>query len=1225
MAVAAERRVEVQHRHGSLRRGLAASVLLLLLAAIAAAPAGAAYSPKLKRYPYLTDVVGTSATVNWATDRSSSTAVVKYGQVAGASCTADTAAASRTSISVDSVNEYQWTARFAVEPDTEYCYRVYLGSSEDLLGTDTSPRFTSQLLPGSGEPYEFAVFGDWGYVDSADQNPNQAALLARIANSGARFALTAGDNLHTSGSQSDYGDLVYSRSRVFAPDFWAVPGRSIPIFPALGNHGFRDTHLVNFPQQHAVATSGGRYEVETRCCLNGTSSQEDPSSWYAFDAGNARMYVLEAAWPRGNVGSADIYKNDYDYHWTPGSDQYQWLENDLATHASQLKFAVFHFPLYSDSSAQQSDTFLQGLTSLEGLLSRYGVDIAFTGHAHIYERNVPSPGYGLVNYVTGGGGANPPVSIGSCSPFDAYAIGWSNQGSGGSSCRAPTPASREHVFHYLHVAVDGTSVTVTPTNQWGETFDAVTYDFPDEAAEADLRLEQSDSPDPVEAGETLTYSLTAHNDGPDDTASVTVTDTLPGGVSFQSASSSQGSCEETAGVVGCELGTLASGASATVEVRVVPASAGTLTNTASVSGTATDPDPGNNSDTETTTVVAGAQAADLSVSGSGSADPAGVGQTLTYAFTVRNGGPWPTAGVMLTDTLPATVTYSSASASQGTCSQLVAGTVSCSLGSLGVGATATVEIDVVPQARGTISNSATVSGDAPDPAPANNEATVSTEVVRMLTFTPSDDAYVRADEPAANFGSETELQVDASPVKDTLMKFAVSGVGTDTVVSAKLRLFAVNSSSGSGGEFHPVADTSWSESAVTYETAPAADPDPLGSLGPVSAGTWYEVDVTPLMTGDGPTSLRVTSPSSDGADYSSKEGADPPQLIVATRAPDEAADLELAKSGAPDPVLTQELLTYTLTVRNAGPDEARGVTLTDQLPATVTFDSALATQGICEQEDGVVTCDLGTLANGSEEEVEIKVRPQDAGSITNEATVHSEIADPDPGDDVASTETMVDPMAGYPRPKAASPLQVALVPAQVACTDPDAIHGEPLDHPSCRPPVPVSAHLTVGTPDANGAAANAAGFARLRTRLNAAPDPHEVDIGAAITDVRCAGDGGGCAASNDAGGRDYAGELQVMYELRITDRFSGEGGGTPATVTDTAFPVTMVCAGTAATSIGGTCEVSTTANAVLPGSVQSLYRSIWEIGRVQVFDGGSDGVAETAGNTLFAAQGIFVP
>jgi len=1216
----------LQRRQGELWHRFAVILLLVLLAAAPAAEA--AYSSKLKRYPYLTDVVGTSATVNWATDRSASTAVVRYGKVADGSCTADTEAATRTSISVDSVNEYQWKARFTVEPDTEYCYRVYLGSNEDLLGSDPSPRFTSQLLPGSPAPYRFAVLGDWGSVDTAGENPSQAAILQGIANSGARFALTIGDNLHTSGSQTEYGDLVYSRSRVFAPEFWAVPGRSIPIFPAIGNHGFRDTHHVNFPQDHAVATSGGRYTMETRCCLNGTSSQEDPSSWYAFDAGNARIYVLEAAWPRGNVGTADIYKNDYDHHWTPGSDQYQWLEDDLATNASQLKFAVFHFPMYSDSSAQQSDTFLQGLTSLEGLLSRYGVDVAFTGHAHIYERNVPSAGHGLVNYVTGGGGAHPPISIGSCSDFDAYAIGWSNQGSGGSSCRAPEPTARDQIFHYLLVSVNGTSVTVTPTNQWGETFDPVTYTFPDEAARADLSLQKTDAPDPVAAGETLTYSLTAQNDGPDETTGVTVTDTLPDGASFQSVASSQGSCDETGGVVTCEVGTLENGASATIEIRVVPAGAGTLTNTASVSGTATDPDPGDNSATAETTAEPGVQAADLSVSGSASPDPVGVGQTLSYEFTVRNGGPWPAGAVTLTNTLPPTVDFSSATASQGTCSQLVAGTVSCDLGSLSDGATATVGVDVVPSARGAISSSASVSGDKPDPAPSNNDTTVSTEVVRMLTFMPSADAYVQSDLPNTNFGSSSTLDIDASPVKDTLLKFDVSGVGADAVMSAKLRLFAVNSSSGSsgsGGEFHPLPDTSWSESGVTWDTAPAADPEALAALGPVQAGIWYEVDVTPLVTGDGQRSLRVRSPSSDGADYSSRESADPPQLIVATRAPDEAADLELTKTDSPDPALVGELLTYSLTVANNGPDAATGVTLTDHLPASVTFVSAVASQGSCEEVSGVVDCGLGTLPNGSGASVAVKVRPQSAGSITNEATVGSDLADPDSADNAASAGTTVDPAVGYPRPRGATPFRASLVPAYAACAAPNRVHAAPLEHPSCHPPLPASSHLTVGTPDANGAAANSIGAFRLAVRTNTSPASNDVLVSGSLTDVRCVAAMDACGASNVIGGSDYAGELQATYELRLTDRFSGDGGGTPATVIDTSSPVTMACASTADASTGGVCEVVTSANAVLPGSVRSGDRAVWQIGRVEVLDGGPDGVVSTEPNTLFATQGVFVP
>jgi hypothetical protein len=474
-----------QHRQGMLGSGLTALGVVLVALAALAPPAGAAYSTKLKRYPYLTDVVQTSAIVNWATDRSSSTAVVKYGRASGGSCTASTQAATRTSISVNSASEYQWKARLSVEPDTEYCYRVYLGGSNvDLLGSDPSPRFLSQMPAGSRTPYKFAVFGDWGTVDSDGQNTSQANLLELIADSGARFAVTTGDNLDRSGSQTHYGDLVYGASKVFAPEFWAVPGRSIPIFPALGNHGFTDTHLINFPQDQAVVSSGGRYRVETRCCLNGTSSQSDPSSWYAFDAGNARIYVLEAAWPDANVGRADIYRNDYEYHWQPSSDQYRWLEADLATHPSQLKFAAFHFPLYSDTTSQKSDTFLQGPAGLEGLLSRYGVDIAFTGHAHVYERNLKLQSHGLVNYVSGGGGSEPSVSIGTCSPFDAYAIGWSSVNNLGSSCGAPKPATRKHVFHFLLVTVDGTSVTVAATDQWGREFEVITYKFPDEAPQA---------------------------------------------------------------------------------------------------------------------------------------------------------------------------------------------------------------------------------------------------------------------------------------------------------------------------------------------------------------------------------------------------------------------------------------------------------------------------------------------------------------------------------------------------------------------------------------------------------------------------------------------------------------------------------------------------------------------------------------------------------------------
>ena len=166
------------------------------------------------------------------------------------------------------------------------------------------------------------MFGDWGQANSGSANPDQEALLARLAKTDARFAVGTGDVANPSGSQSNYGDLYRigsSVSGVFGPRFWAGPGKSLPYFPAVGNHTPNSTFLVNWPQPRAVATSKGRYQLDTQCCLNGTRSKDYASAWYAFDAGGARFYVLQTAWDAGNVGEATQYKNDYDTHWTPTS------------------------------------------------------------------------------------------------------------------------------------------------------------------------------------------------------------------------------------------------------------------------------------------------------------------------------------------------------------------------------------------------------------------------------------------------------------------------------------------------------------------------------------------------------------------------------------------------------------------------------------------------------------------------------------------------------------------------------------------------------------------------------------------------------------------------------------------------------------------------------------------------------------------------------------------
>lgn len=448
---------------------------------------GPGYSPSLRRFPYLTDVVANSATVNWATDTSQAAGYVTYGLSGVESCTAHTVAATYATVIVNTQTESLWRAAFTVAPDSSYCYRIFLGASPsgvDLLGTASSPVFRSQIPVGSTTSFSFGVFGDWGQVDANGVNPDQAQLMAQVAASSARFVVTTGDNGYPAGSQANFGDLVQvgaNISGVFGPSFWSSPGGGIPIFPTTGNHGFARAdalhpHLLNFPQNVAVATSAGRYVLDTYCCVDGTSSATNPSAWYAFDVGNARFYVLEAAWSNSNVGTASMYQVDYDYHWTPSSPEYQWLAADLAAHPQSLKFAFFHFPIYSDNATETSDPFLQGANSLEGLLGANGVAIAFSGHAHIYQRNAAAPG-GLISYVTGGGGATlEPIS--KCTPIDGYGIGWSYSSSSGSACgSAAPPSSITQVFHFLLVTVNGNQVTVTPTDETGRTFDVQTYAF----------------------------------------------------------------------------------------------------------------------------------------------------------------------------------------------------------------------------------------------------------------------------------------------------------------------------------------------------------------------------------------------------------------------------------------------------------------------------------------------------------------------------------------------------------------------------------------------------------------------------------------------------------------------------------------------------------------------------------------------------------------------------
>lgn len=206
----------------------------------------------------------------------------------------------------------------------------------------------------------------------------------------------------------------------------------------------------------------------------------------------------------------------------------------------------------------------------------------------------------------------------------------------------------------------------------------------------------------------------------------------------------------------------------------------------------------------------------------------------------------------------------------------------------------------------------------------------------------------------------------------------------------------------------------------------------------------------------------------------------------------------------------------------------------------------------------------------------------------------------------------------YPRPRGATPLRVSLVPAYQQCTAGTRAHGAPLSYPSCLQPTQVSGQLTLGTADANGKQSNSLDSVTLKAvpgDIATAADEADTRITTSITDVR--------RKSNLS---DYTGEVQTVLSVRLTDHTTTANGDEPQTTQDFPFRVTVPCTPTASTTVGSSCLLVTTADTVMPGTVPESKRSLWALDRVQVYDGGSDGLAATTGdNTLFMDQGLFVP
>ena len=241
---------------------------------------------------------------------------------------------------------------------------------------------------------------------------------------------------------------------------------------------------------------------------------------------------------------------------------------------------------------------------------------------------------------------------------------------------------------------------------------------------ADLSVTLTDDPDPVVEGEPVDYRFRVDNAGPDAARDVTVATTLPADATAQAASG----CSAAGAVVTCDLGDVPSGGSATGTLTVRHGSPGVKTVTSTVDSPTADPDPSDDSDAEETTVEAepAPAGADLSVSVSDAPDPVGVLEEVDYTVDVSNAGPDTAEGVSLV--LDIDESWSAVSRPGCTMSTFPTTTVTCPIGTLAAGASATREITVSWSDAGDQTVRARVSATSPDPVATNNSETETTTV-----------------------------------------------------------------------------------------------------------------------------------------------------------------------------------------------------------------------------------------------------------------------------------------------------------------------------------------------------------------------------------------------------------------------------------------------------------------------------------------------------------------
>ncbi len=309
----------------------------------------------MARQAYLQQVTGTSAMVGWVSTATSAQKV-EFTHPDGTPVLDAGARVDDKAVRIGEEHQL-WSTASGLEPNTVYCYGV-----DGSAPATARAGFRTAPAADSTQPVRFLAFGD-----SGGGGADQYALLDQMYTVPYDVMIHTGDIAYDNGTISEFESNVFG---VYAELF-----RSIPFFPAPGNHEYNSTaNAAPFRSVFSLPGSSG-------------------NTWYSYDWGQVHFASLDT---------------EADY-----ATQMAWLDRDLAASTKPWKIVYLHRPPYS-SGEHGSDTGLR--TKLAPIVEKHHVQLVLAGHDHDYERMNEQNGVAYI--VTGGGGKGTrPVGI---SDFTAY-------------------------------------------------------------------------------------------------------------------------------------------------------------------------------------------------------------------------------------------------------------------------------------------------------------------------------------------------------------------------------------------------------------------------------------------------------------------------------------------------------------------------------------------------------------------------------------------------------------------------------------------------------------------------------------------------------------------------------------------------------------------------------------------------------------------------------------